>query len=164
VYARPEYLEVLETATPIAQHVRVDFELRSAALAARRPNPQDSRPYGLPRLQAEWNRLRDGFTRDSLPGAHHQVGLRGHLPGIRSWLLWLPRSGDPGEFVRIAPHSSHIRFRPGVARPAVECQSAGPRVRTSRRPTEDPGTTPFRVRFHHHVFHHPSRRRSAWTR
>ena len=32
VYARPEYLEVLETATPIAQHVRVDFELRGCPI------------------------------------------------------------------------------------------------------------------------------------
>lgn len=50
VYARPEYLETLETATPVASHVFVDFELRgcpvngahivelvSAVLAGRRP-------------------------------------------------------------------------------------------------------------------------------
>lgn len=51
VYARPEYIDTLATSTPIAQHVRVDFELRgcpinkhqlleviSAFLAGRRPN------------------------------------------------------------------------------------------------------------------------------
>ena len=51
VYARPEYIESLETSTPIADHVRVDFELRgcpidrhqlrellSAYLAGRHPN------------------------------------------------------------------------------------------------------------------------------
>jgi sulfhydrogenase subunit delta len=51
VYARPDYIESLATSTPIADHVRVDFELRgcpidkhqlrevlSAALAGRRPN------------------------------------------------------------------------------------------------------------------------------
>jgi coenzyme F420-reducing hydrogenase gamma subunit len=51
VYARPEYIETLRTSTPIADHVRVDFELRgcpidrhqlleviAAILAGRRPN------------------------------------------------------------------------------------------------------------------------------
>ncbi len=51
VYARPEYIETLATSTAIADHVRVDFELRgcpisktqlvevlSAVLAGRRPN------------------------------------------------------------------------------------------------------------------------------
>lgn len=51
VYARPEFLQVLATSTPIAAHVGVDFELRgcpvnkqqllevlSAMLAGRRPN------------------------------------------------------------------------------------------------------------------------------
>ena len=51
VYARPEYIQSLRTSTPIADHVRVDFELRgcpidrrqlleviAAFLAGRRPN------------------------------------------------------------------------------------------------------------------------------
>ncbi len=51
VYAKPEYIETLEQSTPIAQHVRVDFELRgcpinkqqlveviSAFLHGRKPN------------------------------------------------------------------------------------------------------------------------------
>lgn len=51
VYAKPEYIETLETATPIASHVFVDFELRgcpvnprqllelvSALLVGRKPN------------------------------------------------------------------------------------------------------------------------------
>jgi coenzyme F420-reducing hydrogenase gamma subunit len=51
VYARPEYIQALDTSTPIAQHVAVDFELRgcpinkyqlieviAAFLAGRRPN------------------------------------------------------------------------------------------------------------------------------
>lgn len=51
VYARPEYIDTLRTSTPIADHVRVDFELRgcpvnkmqlveviSAFLHGRRPN------------------------------------------------------------------------------------------------------------------------------
>jgi len=50
VYARPEYIDTLATSTPVADHVRVDFELRgcpinkyqllevlSACLAGRRP-------------------------------------------------------------------------------------------------------------------------------
>jgi coenzyme F420-reducing hydrogenase gamma subunit len=53
VYARPEYIDTLETSTAIAEHVRVDFELRgcpinkhqlleviSALLRGRRPNVQ----------------------------------------------------------------------------------------------------------------------------
>jgi sulfhydrogenase subunit delta len=53
VYARPEYIDTLETSTAIAEHVRVDFELRgcpinkhqlldiiSAFLRGRRPNVQ----------------------------------------------------------------------------------------------------------------------------
>jgi sulfhydrogenase subunit delta len=51
VYARPDYIETLATSTPIAEHVKVDFELRgcpinkhqlleviSAFLAGRKPN------------------------------------------------------------------------------------------------------------------------------
>jgi len=51
VYAHPEYINALETSTPISDHIKVDFELRgcpvnkhqlleviAAALAARRPN------------------------------------------------------------------------------------------------------------------------------
>ncbi len=51
VYAHPEYIDALETSTPIADHVQVEFELRgcpvskhqllevvAAALAGRRPN------------------------------------------------------------------------------------------------------------------------------
>jgi coenzyme F420-reducing hydrogenase gamma subunit len=54
VYARPQYIESLRTSTPVAEHVRVDFELRgcpidkrqlreviSAALARRAPNIPD---------------------------------------------------------------------------------------------------------------------------
>ena len=53
VYARPEYIDTLETSTAIAEHVRVDFELRgcpinkhqlldviSAFLRGRKPNVQ----------------------------------------------------------------------------------------------------------------------------
>jgi coenzyme F420-reducing hydrogenase gamma subunit len=32
VYARPEYIEVLTTSTPIASHVEVDFELRGCPI------------------------------------------------------------------------------------------------------------------------------------
>lgn len=35
VYARPEYLQSLETSTPIAQHVRVDYELRGCPISKR---------------------------------------------------------------------------------------------------------------------------------
>jgi sulfhydrogenase subunit delta len=51
VYARPDYIQTLATSTPIAEHVKVDFELRgcpinhrqlleviAAFLAGRRPN------------------------------------------------------------------------------------------------------------------------------
>src|SRR5436305_1769740 len=53
VYAHPEYIDTLETSTPISAHVKVDFELRgcpvnkgqlvevlSAFLQRRRPNIQ----------------------------------------------------------------------------------------------------------------------------
>jgi sulfhydrogenase subunit delta len=33
VYASPEYISTLETSTPIAQHVRVDFELRGCPIS-----------------------------------------------------------------------------------------------------------------------------------
>jgi coenzyme F420-reducing hydrogenase gamma subunit len=33
VYARPEYIETLETSTPIAEHVPVDFELRGCPIS-----------------------------------------------------------------------------------------------------------------------------------
>jgi len=35
VYARPEYVETLATSTPIAQHVRVDFELQGCPIDKR---------------------------------------------------------------------------------------------------------------------------------
>lgn len=34
VYARPEYIDTLKKSTPIAEHVRVDFELRGAPSAS----------------------------------------------------------------------------------------------------------------------------------
>jgi len=55
VYARPDYIDTLSTSTPIADHIKVDFELRgcpinkvqlleviSAFLAGRRPNTPSS--------------------------------------------------------------------------------------------------------------------------
>lgn len=35
VYARPEYIETLQTSTPISQHVRVDFELNGCPIDGR---------------------------------------------------------------------------------------------------------------------------------
>ncbi len=35
VYAHPEYIETLETSTPISQHVEVDFELRGCPISKR---------------------------------------------------------------------------------------------------------------------------------
>ena len=108
-----EYISTLETATPIAAHVFVDFELRgcpvnqhqllelvSALLAGRKPN------ISTHSLCVECKRrgaaLRAGQRRPALPGADHANRLRGIVPRLRTCLLRLFR-----------PHGTAEHRRPG---------------------------------------------------
>ncbi len=91
VYARPDYISTLATSTPIADHVRVDFELRgcpinkhqllevaSAYLAGRKPvTPAAQR---LRRMQARGQCLRHGRPRHAVPRAGDPCRLRRDLP------------------------------------------------------------------------------------
>ena len=98
----------LETATPIAAHVFVDFELRgcpvnqyqllelvSALLAGRKPNiPTHSlciecKRRGLPCVLVT--------RRPALPGADHASRLRGVVPRLRPRLLRLFRPHGAAE-------------------------------------------------------------------
>jgi len=105
VYARPEYIQTLETSTAIAEHVRVDFELRgcpiskhqlldviSAFLRGRRPNVQphsvctECKRRGtvcvvVARGQVLGDELSEG--RRALADVHHQVDEpAGHRAGV----------------------------------------------------------------------------------
>ena len=92
VYPSPQYISTLETATPIAAHVFVDFELRgcpvnqlqllelvSALLAGRQA--EHFHAQLVHRVQAPRVALRAGQRRPALPGADHANGLRGLCPG-----------------------------------------------------------------------------------
>ncbi len=102
VYADPDHIETLETATPVAAHVFVDFELRgcpvnqyqllelvSALLAGRKPNiPTHSvcvecKRRGLPCVLVSQG--------EAVFGADHPSWLRCHLSGLQPRLLWLLR-------------------------------------------------------------------------
>ena len=106
VYARPDYIETLATSTAIADHVKVDFELRgcpvnkhqllevlNAFLHGR--SPTHSVAQCLHRMQASWRCLRDGGPRHAVPGTGDAGRVRGALSCVRSRLLRVLRAdGD----------------------------------------------------------------------
>jgi coenzyme F420-reducing hydrogenase gamma subunit len=93
VYAKPEYISTLEKSTPIAEHVRVDFELRgcpvnkyqllevvNAFVNGRKPNTPT---YSVcVECKAARDAVRDGGPRHAVPGAGHPGGLWRDLPGV----------------------------------------------------------------------------------
>ena len=102
VYPSPQYIHSLETATPIASHVFVDFELRgcpvnpdhlleliSALLVGRKPNiPTHSlcvecKQRGYPCVH--------GRRRPAMPRPHHPGGMRGAVSRVQPRLLWVFR-------------------------------------------------------------------------
>ena len=103
VYATPEYVTTLDTSTPIAQHVRVDMELRgcpiskaqlvealSALLAGRRPNLATGSVCA--ECKAPGDRVRGRRPRHALPRARDPGRLRCHLPRLSPGLLRLLRA------------------------------------------------------------------------
>ena len=102
VYANPQYIDTLETSTPIKDHVAVDFELRgcpinkmqlvevvAAFLQGRKPNvPTYSVCVECKRAR---HLLCDGLARHAVHGARHPGRLRRHLHGLQPGLLRLLR-------------------------------------------------------------------------
>ena len=87
-----EQLSTLETATPIAAHVFVDFELRGCpvnqyqlleVVSALLVGPKAEHLHAQPvrRVQAARAALRAGLRRPALPGANHANRLRRLVPG-----------------------------------------------------------------------------------
>ena len=103
VYPQPELVDSLATATPVADHVVVDAELRGCPIdprqllelltaARRRAAPAAPRRIGLRRMQAARGDLRRRRVRDRLPRTGHPDRLRRPLPGLRTRLLRLLRT------------------------------------------------------------------------
>ena len=100
VYAHPEWIESLAKATPIAEHVKVDGELRGCpidpgqltelltAVLVGSPAP-DPRRGRLPRMQAEGDRLPRRRARRGLHGSGDHIRLQRPLPHVRPRLLRL---------------------------------------------------------------------------
>ena len=108
VYPRPDYVESLATATPIADHVAVDAELRgcpispdqlrefvTATLVRRRPNLPDEALCA--RVQAAWRGVRGGRRWRHLPRPHHQERLWRSVPSVRTGVLRLLRATRGGQ-------------------------------------------------------------------
>ena len=68
VYAHPEYIDSLDTSTPISAHVDVDFELHGCPIDRHQllevltaslvgPPTGHPRPLGVPGMQGSWHRL-----------------------------------------------------------------------------------------------------------
>ena len=141
VYAQPEYIETLKTSTAIAEHVKVDFELRGcpidrrqllevigAFLRGRRPNVRG--PQRVHRVQAGRDHLRHGGARDPVPRAGDAGGMRRHLPVVRARLLRLLRpdgSAEHRRVVRLVAQARRGRSRSGSRVPHVQRQRRGVR-------------------------------------
>jgi sulfhydrogenase subunit delta len=93
IYSHPEAISSLERSTPIASHVKVDFELWGCPVsgvadagggecAAARRHPARQRRQGLHRMQAPRLSLRDGQPRHRLHGAGDARRLRRAVPGL----------------------------------------------------------------------------------
>ena len=138
VYATPAYISTLETSTPIAAHVPVDFELHGCpidkhqlleviARLPRRAPPGDPRVQRLRGVQAARQRLRDGRPRDALPRPGHARRLRRDLPGPRPRLLRLLRADGDAEHGVAVGLDARPRRRdsgPGPRLPQLQRQRA----------------------------------------
>ena len=108
VYPHPDWISALATSTPIAAHVRVDYELwgcpvdKDQLLAVLRAllsgtEPRPAHPPGLPDLQAARPHLCRGRARHALPGAGDAHRLRRDLPAHGARLLRLLRTRRPAQ-------------------------------------------------------------------
>ena len=107
VYASPEFITTLDTSTPIADHVKVDLELRGCpiskeqlietVLALLNGRPAEAAvDERLLRVQGARHAVRDGRERHAVPRARHAGGLRRHLPRLQPRLLRVLRpDGEP---------------------------------------------------------------------
>ena len=107
VYAHPEYLDTLETSTPVKNHVEVNFELRgcpvdkmalvevvAAFVQGRRPNIPE---YSVcVECKRKGDTMRNGESRHSVSGTGYSSRLRGAVPVLQPRLLRVLRSdGEP---------------------------------------------------------------------
>jgi coenzyme F420-reducing hydrogenase gamma subunit len=119
VYAHPEYIRTLETSTPIADHVVVDFELRgcpiskhqllsvlSALLHGRKPSlPNCAVCVECKRQQTVCVAVAQGGR------------VRRDLPGVQPRVLWLLRSpgtSQPGQPCQLLRHQRNRARAPAA--------------------------------------------------
>ncbi len=107
VYASPEFISTLETSTPIADHVKVDLELRGCPISKEQLVETvlalvNGRQPRLPATSVCFECKARGTTcvmvahGTPVPRANHPVGLRSDLPGLQPWVLRVLRpDGEP---------------------------------------------------------------------
>ena len=114
VYASPEYISTLETSTPIAAHVPVDFELHGCPINKRQLLEVvtaflHGRKPGIPstsvctECKRRGDRLRHRRPRDAVPRPGDPRRLRRALPGVQPRLLRLLRADGDAEHRRARP-------------------------------------------------------------
>ena len=144
VYARPDYIATLATSTPVADHVKVDFELRgcpidkrrllellTALLAGRKPQiPSHSVCYDCKLRGTSCVMVARGIP----ASAGHPGRLRRHLPGLRPGLLRLLRPGSRPEPGRPDHPSPPPRMtQQEVSRVFATFNAASPALASARR-------------------------------
>ena len=131
VYASPEFISTLETSTPIADHVKVDLELRGCPISKEQlsrdgagtapwPPAEAALDERVLRMQGARHDVRHGRPRHAVPRARHPVGLRSDLPGLQPRLLRLLRPDGEPERERVGgavagSRRGRRRHRAGVA-------------------------------------------------
>jgi Ni,Fe-hydrogenase III small subunit len=124
VYARPDYISTLATSTPVADHVKVDFELRGC--------PIDKRQL-LELLTALLAGRKPQIPAHALPGTGHPGRLRRDLPRLRPRLLRVLRPDSQPQ-----PHRPHCPAPP----PRHDRGRSGPRVHHVQRRVPRPRLAP----------------------
>ncbi len=142
VYADPQYISTLATATPISAHVQVDYELRGCPSTATSscaswtpswPVAHPISPTPVDRMQTPRYALCDRRRGHPVSGPGHPRRLRRAAPSIPPRLLRLLRTDDQTEYRCAASHSGSQRHAAARHRPGVpHCRGGCARIRPAK--------------------------------